>query len=265
MTDEPTTPASGGAADAAHDQLELALDMALAGFRTLDQGLELADGGLVHLLGADATGRLVLVLLVSEDDEQTATRALEALDLALEHGQVLHHHLTGGRAPALGLDPARPARLLLVGEAFDLGRLRRLGSLCVRAGSIELFELRTLRSAAGESLYLHHLAGEPQPRAIAAAPPTPPAASETIELLELLTRRMRGLDPKLELLDTPAARRWRRPGADHDAGRDLVEARGERDGTLTVRLVGGARETLRNARELDAFVERVVAAYLDRA
>jgi len=265
MSDQ-TNPPGHADGDATHDQLERALDLALGGFRALDQGLELSDGGLVHLLGADADGSLVLVLLVSEDDEETSTRALEALDLALEHGHVVHHHLTGGPAPALGLDPARPPRLLLVGEAFELARLRRLTTLCHRAERAELFELRTLRTGAGDSLYLHRLAG------------TAPAVAERVEprrslaprsrgfgegggdLLELLTQRMRGLDPHLEMVDTPAVRRWLRSGA-----ADLVEARAEGDGSLTVRLAGSATETLRNARDLDAFVERVVARYLSDA
>lgn len=263
MSDQTNPPGSPDEADATHDQLERALDLALSGFRALDQGLELADGGLVHLLGADAGGSLVLVLLVSEDDEQTATRALEALDLALEHGHVLHHHLTGGPAPALGLDPARPPRLLLIGEDIELARLRRLTTLCQRADRAELFELRTLRTGAGDSLYLHRLAGTApagsEARRSETVIPRPMATRSrgSLDLLELLTQRMRGLDPHLEMVDTPAVRRWVRPSST-----DLVEARSEEDGSLTVRLAGAASEPVRNARELDAFVERVVAAYL---
>ena len=132
-------------------------------------------------------------------------------------------------------------------------------TLCHRAERAELFELRTLRTGAGDSLYLHRLAGTAPAPAEVVAPrrSLAPRTRGTGDLLELLTQRMRGLDPHLEMVDTPAVRRWLRAGA-----ADLVEARAESDGSLTVRLAGGTSESVRNAQQLDAFVERVVAAYL---
>lgn len=255
------------AAPSTHDQLEQALDLALGGFRLIDQGLELSGGGLVHLLGADGAGRLVLVLLVSEFDEETVSRGLEALELVLDHGPVLHHHLSGGQFDALGLDPELPPRLLLVGEAFDQERTRRLTAFCGRQEHAELYELRVLRTGAGESLYLHRLAGRIERQAAPArgSSPTPPAAtlSQRGDLLELLSQRLRGLDPALDVRDLPHGRRWNQHGSAgllHDG--PLLEARLEGDGSLTVRLSGGDSERVRSVRELDGFLERVVATYL---
>jgi hypothetical protein len=256
------------AAPSTHEQLEQALDLALGGFRLTDQGLELSGGGLVHLLGADGAGRLVLVLLVSEYDEETVSRSLEALELVLDHGPVLHHHISGGNYDDVGLDPDLPPRLLLVGEAFDLERTQRLTRFCGRQEHAELYELRVLRTGAGESLYLHRLAGriERQNTPFRRPNPTPPAPavlSPRGDLLELLSQRLRGLDPALDVRDLPHGRRWNQHGSAgivHDG--PLLEARLEGDGSLTVRLSGGDSERVRSVRELDTFLERVVATYL---
>lgn len=256
----------------AHTQLVQALDLAIGGFRLVDQGLELAGGGFVHLVGADANGRLTLVLLVSESDEETIGRGLEALDLASEHALVLHHHMGGGEFAGL-LDPSLPPRLLLIGEAFVLPRIRRLATLCAREPDALLFELRILRSSRGESLYLQRLAGEKEPRGatLARSEPAPrpspapkapeaplPVRSQRGDLLELFTQRLRGLDPNLALRSTGAGRSW------SHLETLFVEARLEMDGSLTVRLEGTEPQRVHTVRELDSFLERVVAAYLRR-
>jgi hypothetical protein len=268
--DRPQAGPTGGGENA-HAQLVDALDMSLGGFRLVDQGLELAGGGFVHLVGVDGQGRLSLVLLVSESDEETVSRGLEALELANEHGAVVRRHVARGENGLF--DPQLAPRLLLVGEAFVLARIRRLATFCAREPDAVLLELRILRSARGESLYLHRLAGSKEPRAAAEEPireVTPPRAavrapeapapvrSQRGDLLELFTQRLRGLDPNLAVRTSTAGRSWSHQDA------LFVEARLEMDGTLTVRLEGTEAQRVNTVRELDAFLERVVAAYLRR-
>ncbi|MEZ5979561.1 MAG: hypothetical protein R3F34_15290 [Planctomycetota bacterium] len=245
----------------AHAQLETALSLALGGFRLLDQGLELTDGGFVHLLGADGAGRLVLVLLVSEADEETVSRSLEALELAVDHAAVVHHHLTGGHASASGLDPRKAPRLLLVGEEFPLGRVRRLTTFCRRQSQVELYELRVLRSSIGETLYLYRIAGQATAPQGGGTTDRPTGAGESrpkLELIDHLGQRLRGLDPSLEPRAVKGGRVWT------FRGEDFVEARPEPDGSLAVRIADQSEITLRNTRELDLFLEKVVAEYLKR-
>jgi hypothetical protein len=82
--------------------------------------------------------------------------------------------------------------------------------------------------------------------------------SQRGDLLELFTQRLRGLDPNLAVRTSTAGRSWSHQDA------LFVEARLEMDGTLTVRLEGTEAQRVNTVRELDAFLERVVAAYLRR-
>jgi len=184
--------------------LEAGLQEILPGLTVLDRDLVFDEGGRADLAAADATGRLILVLL-AEDLDRTALEALDALSFARRHATLLAHHFKG-RVEA-ELEP----RIVVVTPAVDERLTLRLAPLL--GSGLELFGVRTLASRSGERSYLVPL--EP-----AEASPGLARVHGEEAFLEALPSDLRGLaadalerlgrlDDELELLATRDALSWR--------------------------------------------------------
>jgi len=188
----------------AHAALEAALCHLLPGFEVLDRGLELDGGASADLVGLDAQGRIVPVLGCDGRGEEPVLGALDALAYARRNREPLQRHL---EHPRLARNAA--ARVLLVSEKFGRSVIERLQPLLGRG--IDLYELRAVRSARGETASLapvSALAGaEPEtriaPAAFAAALPAPYAG-----LAAMLVAKMQRIDGELEARATHERVEW---------------------------------------------------------
>jgi hypothetical protein len=146
-------PAGAGAPTAADlEAVAAAVEEALTGVRILDRALEFDDGTRADLAGTDSAGRIVLVRLANEDADRSALGVLDLLAFAHAHADLLARHLGLPRASA-SCEP----RVVVILEPDDRVLAARLGA--VSGAGLELHDLRTVKSAAGERAYLVVRAG----------------------------------------------------------------------------------------------------------
>ena len=240
---EPATPV----ASTVESELEAGLALAVPGFEVLDRTLEIGDRSHVHLVGADRQGRLVLVVLAPGDGESAPMRALEALEFASRTGVAMQRHLAHAR-----LDPTAAARVVLVADLFNERTLRRLRPLV--ALGVEAYELRTLRSQARQTSFLHPVLGgetAPMPERELDG-----LGSDHAHLAEELRSRLARLDERIEMVRGKQGVSFRVEGG-IVAELDLVPGR-----MASGRVPGGMPRTLDGARSQEEFVGEVVDAYL---
>lgn len=241
----------------AHAALEAALRHALPGFEVLDRGLELEGGASADLVGLDAQGRIVLVLGCDGRGEEPVLGALDALAYARRNREPLQRHLAHPRFAHGAPAPATPVRVLLVSEKFGRSVIERLQPLFGRG--IDLYELRAVRSARGETASLapvSALAGaEPEPRiapaAFAAALPAPFAG-----LSAMLVAKMQRIDGELEAHATHERVEWA------FRGRPLARLdwrEGQLSGAAAPRFEA---RLLNQASEVEAVLEDALAHYV---
>jgi len=133
-----------------HDDLAAvasAVEAALPGLDVLDRALVFDDGARADLAGVDASGHLVLVQLAAADSDRATLDALDLFALARRAPELFTRHLRSTK-----LVPRLEARILVIFEPTDVRLGSRLTALA--SAGLELFELRTVRSAAGERSYL---------------------------------------------------------------------------------------------------------------
>jgi len=178
------------------EALESGLREALPELQVLDAEVELEGDARAELVGVDTLGHLVLVLVVDGDDEACVPQALDALAFGRTNAELLARHLASPR-----LQPGLPPRVVLVAQSFSALVKSRLAPLAGREA--DLFELRTLRSRAGENAYLIP----------AAAPDAAPAAVRAVgpevlvgrlpaqrrKVAERLVASMQRMDEELDL------------------------------------------------------------------
>jgi len=187
--------------------LEAGVGEALPGLEILDRDLVFDQVGRADLAAVDALGRLVLVLVAGEDPDQAVLDALDLLAYARTNTSLLARHF-GSRRSDPGLEP----RVVVVDPACDERLAVRLGALS--SAGVEVFGVRTLRSAAGERAYLvatgresAAATGEGGIRAFLDALPLP-----LQEVGEELTQRMSRLDEELLATGDAGSLVWRLHG-----------------------------------------------------
>jgi len=119
----------------------------LPGIQVLDRGLVFENGGRADLAAVDPSGRLVLVLLASEDGDRAVLETLDTCHYARANTAILARHLSGRRINAL----VAP-RIVVINANNDTTLVERLSALVGQG--VEIFGVRSLRSAAGERSYL---------------------------------------------------------------------------------------------------------------
>ncbi len=233
------------------ERLQRELDRIVGGLEVLDRSLELDDGQKAELVATDAEGRLVLVLGSTGEGSEPVLACLDALAFARANGALLARHVR-----ADGVRAGADARVFLVAEKLERRVVDRLAPLL--GGPVELFELRTLRSAGGARTYLARVQAPAteSSAAVGAAAFLDSVPEAARALARVCLERMRRVDPALvEMAD---ARRvlW---SAD---GREL--ARLELEGML---LVGaspaGLRVELTDALGVDVLVEEALAGFAE--
>lgn len=236
--------------------LAASLAEAIPGFELLDTALDLSERTHVHFLGADPRGRLVLVLVVAGDGESTPLRALDALAFLSLQGAALRRHLGSPKLRA-----EAPARVVLLGERFSERTLERLEPLV--ALGVEAFELRHLASRARQSSFLLRVAGPAQPAAAAAA--APDVRSEQAPLTRAQSNLLSEVSERLERLDERIEQRAEPRGASFFlAGQRLAQLEALGEGPLRASVNGGGPRLLRDAHEVEQFLDEAVSEYLRR-
>ena len=206
MRVQETASEGGNGGAASRDGLGVELLAVLPGVRVLDSDLELGDGARAAYVGVDAEERLVLVLHARDPGgESPALLCLDALAFVRENAAALPQHLA---RPELRLD--LEPRIVLVVSRLNPRLARRLGALLE---SVEVCELRTLRSAGGAARYLVPVelssarrlsAGGPDPQSLAASLPEGERA-----LLQRVLERMERVDDELVVLSGADSVSWR--------------------------------------------------------
>ncbi|MEM7311133.1 MAG: hypothetical protein AAF682_30965 [Planctomycetota bacterium] len=231
-----------------------ALEAALPGLQVLDRGLEFDERSHAELAGVDGAGHLVLVRLAGEDADRSAVEALDLVAFARHHVGLIARHLGSGR-----IAPALEPRVLIVLEPGDTLLASRLEPLVGRG--IELLELRSVRSAAGDRAYLVPLHVEQHPTAdaspatverfLAALPP------DREEVGRLLCSRLARLDDELRLEATPESVAW--------FFQDQLLARLDAKGGLLRAAVGprGRMREIAGAREADELLESALSRLVE--
>ncbi|MDF1799296.1 MAG: hypothetical protein P1V81_08990 [Planctomycetota bacterium] len=242
--------------------LEDSLAAVIPGLRILDRELELdgGPGGSVDFAGTDQDGRLVLVALVDDaagSGDAAALAALDLLALARSHGYLLARHLEVRESAACELG----VRCVLVAEVFGERLLKRLS---IFGEGLDLFRLRTLRSARGARTYLvPQFAGFTQNPGLPVVPPRrtqedflddlEPHLRETAELLFL---RMQRMDSEFDLRFGEDSAEW----TFH--GRDFLRLQ-HSGGELIARVQpGGGPRHLDNEAAVESLVEQAFGSYV---
>jgi hypothetical protein len=239
---------------AAERALAASLAEAIPGFELLDTALDLSERTHVHFLGADPRGRLVLVLVVAGDGESTPLRALDALGFLTLQGAALRRHLASPKLRA-----EAPARVVLLGERFSERTLERLEPLV--ALGVEAFELRHLASRARQSSFLLRVAGPAQP----AAAPAADTRTEQAPLTRSQSNLLSEVSERLERLDERIEQRAEPRGASFFlAGQRLAQLEALGEGPLRASVNGGGPRLLRDAHEVEQFLDEAVSEYLRR-
>ncbi len=175
--------------------LAAGLDDVLLGFEVVDRELVFDEGGRADLVGVDASGRPVLVMVAGQDADRSALEVLDTLSYARRHASLLARHLRSPR-----LREGAETRLLLIQPSPDPRLLERLQPLLGRG--LEVLGVRTLTSAGGERSYLVPLE-LPRPTALPRQARPGAAFLEDLaggqrDLCRALFQRMRRLDDEVE-------------------------------------------------------------------
>lgn len=235
--------------------LETALVETFPRVRVVERALSLPGEGAADLVAIDESGRIVLVLVVDGQAEETCLVALDLLAHARANLKLLARHLDD---PLVRTD-LQP-RVFLVSESFAERSKSRLGA--VSSERLLLLEIRALETARGKAAYLVPL-----------DPPTPtvepPAAAIEDFLAGLstegraiageLVRRLGRLDRGLECAVAREEVHWRHQG------RALCTVRhveGRLEGLLPEQ---GRPLVLAGANEVEVFLERGLERYLELA
>jgi hypothetical protein len=152
-TTKSSSPGEDPAEDAAAEleAVAIAVEDALPGVQVVDRALELDDGARADLAGIDATGRMVLVRIAGEDPDRAALDVLDLITFVRSHTALARH--LGAPRSAGSLAP----RVVVILEPRDRVLAARLDA--VSGAGLELYDLRTVKSAAGERAYLVARAG----------------------------------------------------------------------------------------------------------
>jgi len=233
--------------------LEGTLERNFPGLEILDRDLELSDRFRADLVAIEKSGRLVFVLLVEGEGDEPVLAALEALAFAEHNAPVLAAHF---EEPRLRAD--QPPRVLLVAQSFPpalIGKLRPLFD-----SAVELFEVRCVKSARGENVFLATVGGESQVLAAAGAATEEAFLSRLAPDLESIARhaleRMARVDEDLLLGVSGSRMTWSFRGA----GLARLELVGDRlHGSVAPEHEPRA---LRSLAQVDFFVEEVLGRYV---
>ncbi len=237
--------------------LEGTLERSFPGLTVLDHDLELSERHSADLVAMEAGGRLVLVLLVDAGGDTPVLAALDALAFARHNASVLAAHFEEPR-----LAGGEPPRVLLVAQTFPPGTAERL--LPLTGSAVELYEVRQVRSARGENVYLTPVGSGP----VAGIAPATATGTRESFLASLPTdlevfandclERLERIDEELVLTARPGR------AAIGFRGQDL--ARLELAGGRLVGAVGAGSDAraLRSRAHVDLFVEEVLGRYVSR-
>lgn len=233
--------------------LESTLERNFPGVEVLDHDLELSERYRADLVAIEGSGRLVLVLVVDTEGDEPLLAALDALAFARHNAPVLAAHFG---EPRLRSD--QPPRVLLITQTFSPSLVERLRPLL--DGSVELFEVREVKSARGENLYLTAVGGDPQ--VLAAAATTEDAffarlAPDTKAIAQYCLERMARIDDELLVSSRGGRLNW--------SFRGTELARVELASDLLQGSVAPLFETraLRSAAQVDFFVEEALGRYVE--
>ena len=181
------------------------VEQALPGVAILDHGLVFDEAARADLAGVDAAGRLVLVRLAGEDADASSLGLLDLLGYAHRHVALIARHLDTPRVV-----PTLEPRLVVVMEPGDALLAERLSPLSGRG--LELLELRSVKSRAGERAYLVPVGGDAE-SVVASANGGVERFLDGLEgdrqeLGRLLCSRMARLDDELRVEAGPDSVAW---------------------------------------------------------
>lgn len=246
QADKPPVTASAPERDAA---LERSLAEVIAGFALLDTELEIAPKRLIHLVGVDAAGALVLGLSVAGDRSEVLLDVLDVIAFERRFGQALRRHLEDRRLIA-----ERGTRVVLIAESYSEEVLERLAAL--RDGGVEPYELRAIKSKRRTTMFLVRADGQPNPDGPGEdfAELVSRQASDAQGLARRLAARLRRLDPNLSPSTRGQTAMWT------VGGLPLVQL--DLDGDLPrVRLGNETSRPLADEGELEILLDEVVGVY----
>lgn len=258
--DEALDAAEPASFDAMQRELERGLDDALGGFELLDRDLELdagpsEPGYAADLIGVDAAGRLVLVVLLDAGELDGAIeRALDLVAFADARRGLLERHFGRTLRPSKGAGTGTV--VVLVGASFPDELARRART--IGNDRIRLLHMRELRTARGSTTLFVPLeegsahGGEQGIEGLAAQWSRPRA-----ELLTGLGERLERVDPEVVPERAGSGVEWRVRGA------ALCSVTPSPNG-LEGRVSHGRRRTfdLSVAGEIEAFVDAAIARFL---
>jgi len=233
--------------------LSRALAEALPDLEPLDRQLELGEGRQAELVAVDATGRLVLVLLVPGDGDEAPLAALDALAFARANRALLAAHLG-----AAGLRVELAPRVLLIAEAFTQTLIARLEGL--QPDSVRCFDHRVLSSSRGKRVYLVPVsplrAGEPS--LISADPGVFLGALDAARrpLGELLVRRIARIDEHLACTALARSASWR-------LGNDVLGSLVQVEDALEGHAPPHPPQRIGSESDAELFLEQVLGRYLE--
>ena len=248
---ESVTAATGRLLAAGHPGIEL-----------LDQDLVFGRKRKIPFVGVDGAGRLVLVLCVQPDVEDTAALVIDALAFARSRSAALARHLSSTRL-----------RTPLVAVAWVIGRelssAERLRLERLEPGAVSAFELVRIESQrhVGDYLIEAPLAswtpgppfGAPSPGP--AAPSSLPTALDVLpqalrELAEGVIRRVEHLDDDLDAVRSTDGIAWRFQD-------EVVCSLSFAGGALAGAVPGGQFDgALRNPGDVESYLGAAVQRYL---
>lgn len=233
-----------------------ALGVAVPGFEAVDEQLELDDGPVVDYVAVDGVGHLVLVLRTAGRGPSSVAAVLDVLSFSQRRGLVLCRLLN---VPRLRAD--MPTRLLVLAEAYEPDVRRRLSAL--KPCGVELFEVGSLRSAAGERAFVLPLDADPnhavaQPRA-GLEPALADLTDEHRQKVRTIARRLERLDDNLQVQASRRSVSWFL-GPEVVARVDFPV-----DSPPRGLIPGRSARTLGAPHDVELFLDEVVASYVDRA
>ncbi|WP_145063794.1 hypothetical protein [Engelhardtia mirabilis] len=233
-----------------------AIGAVIPGFELVDEQLELDAGPRVDLIGVDGMGQLLLVLRVSGHGPSAVTAVLDVMAFLQRHGGVLCRHLAVPR-----LRPELVGKVVVLAEHWEPDVRRRLGAL--KGCGVEMMEVGTLRSAAGDRLFVLPLEGEPnptgQPLRTGLEPALADLADEQRQKIRAIARRLERLDDSLQIQATRQSVSWFL-GAEVVARVDFSA-----DAPPRGLIPGRSARNLGAPHDVELFLDEVVASYVDRA
>ena len=229
--------------------LDGTLEKTFPGLTVLDHDLELSERFQADLVAMERSGRLVFVLLVEGRGDEPLLAAFEALSFARHNANVLGAHF---EEPRLRTD--LPPRVLMIAQSFGPDFVERVRPL---AQSVDLYEVRQLKSARGENVFLSAVGGRPLPaerlsRDGFLAGLAPDARAIARHCLE----RMARVDDELQLDASADRLAWSFRGAEL-ARLELL------DGSLRGAVAPSYEErVLRSAAQVELFIEEALGRYV---